>query len=45
MNNRNNEKWIAKRCSKCGRVIRDWNQSGLCSACYGRRKQQEVKNK
>jgi len=25
----------AKRCSKCGKVIRQENKSGLCEHCYG----------
>lgn len=24
----------ANRCSICKKIIRDWNQSGLCSACH-----------
>jgi len=27
-------KWNAKRCSKCNRIIRDFNKSGLCSICH-----------
>jgi len=23
-----------KRCNKCDKIIRSWNKSGLCSACY-----------
>jgi len=23
-----------KRCSECDKIIRYWNKSGLCSACY-----------
>ena len=26
----------AVRCDKCKRIIRDWNQSGLCSGCKSR---------
>lgn len=36
---------LAKRCSKCKRIIRDFNKSGLCSHCYHLDYMNKPKNK
>ncbi len=35
----------AVRCSECKRIIRDWNKSGLCSACKSKKDIKERREK
>ncbi len=35
----------ANRCDECKRIIRNWNQSGLYSACQSRKNSRERRKK
>jgi RecJ-like exonuclease len=37
----NNPRGKIKRCKECGKALRDYNKSGLCSACSRRKKKED----